>query len=593
MAEKRSTKSVLDRGSRRDTETGKLLAVMGSEEQEAVWARRIQGLVEQLKTQSHDYSTAVDARLSRLAVRGTLTEDENEPIDAQTAEARVRADEGVTEALDLTDYLSWFKTHVDDKSRADWKAADLYFLDHDEYRHSVESNPQLFYRFDQHLVNTIIWADNEIGSLRAKLANSEAEVSKLAENLAVGNDAHMDELNTMYQNRDRYRALITGQDAKIKDLEAQVADLQTQLKAKADNLDPSDSSSGDSEDSFLHKFAPGAPGRKKKRVSFGHDDHPDTRSRSRSLSRTSTVASHTHTSTARCPPKVETFTGERDKYDEWIGKFMSQLEANPEYFEGREERQLNYLIQSLSGAAYDLVKDQFGYAARKANSGLSLAQALKVLDRAYYPIDIARTARAKLEQLTMGQNEQFCEFYPKFQAQANRLRLGEEHLIDELTKRLSNRFATRILDGSDTSYNDIVDRCYRMDSQLSMWAASNSRKTDTGRTTSAIGSTARARPSAKTTDNKEDPNTVKLGEHAKSLEKMTVAELRSWKNNLPRGRAVVERIRKEGRCLGCQQEGHMKYDPSCILTQKLGIPAAKTSISVTNTTDSEPGKAHA
>ncbi|RKF58431.1 hypothetical protein OnM2_067059 [Erysiphe neolycopersici] len=129
-----------------------------------------------------------------------------------------------------------------------------------------------------------------------------------------------------------------------------------------------------------------------------------------------------------CPSKNDTFNGTRKKYEELID---------------REDRKLNYLMQHLTGPAYDLVKDDSGPRARALDPNLTLEYAIKQLDRAYFPVDKYRTARAKLEKLKMGYNESFAEFNPKFHIQINRLKLGDKHKVDELTKRLSKRFADK------------------------------------------------------------------------------------------------------------------------------------------------------
>ncbi|RKF64244.1 hypothetical protein OnM2_020094, partial [Erysiphe neolycopersici] len=172
-----------------------------------------------------------------------------------------------------------------------------------------------------------------------------------------------------------------------------------------------------------------------------------------------------------CSSKIDTFNGTREKYEEWIGKLIGQIDSAPEYFEDREDRKLNYLMQHLTGPAYELVNDDFGPRARALDPNLTLEYAIKQLDRAYFPVDKYCTARAKLVKLKMGYNEPFAEFYPKFHIQINRLKLGDEHKVDELTKRLSKRFADKILTGTDESYDQVVNRCYKLDSQLNMWAA--------------------------------------------------------------------------------------------------------------------------
>lgn len=567
-------------GNRRDTKTGRFLSAMAPEDQELVWARRINKMVKNLKENGAEFGEALEARLRRLATRASLLEDNDENENAgEAAEQSAAQMEGT---LDLTDYLQWFKNQLDDKGKKNLKPEELYFLSAAEYQEAVDRVPQLWFDFTRYLVQTVVWADDKVHSISEVLAQTESEAARQAEDTATANEAHMEEIDSLLRHRDKYRNTINDFKNKNTELEKRVNELQQQLEAATAAAEQQDegSASDGSEDSFLRGLRGDRNARTPKHVRFD-----ETRRRDRSPTPQSNLTNNSTSghNNARAPPKVEAFSGDRDKYDEWIGKLLSQMDASAEYFEGREERKINYLLQSISGSAYDLIKDTYGYSGRRANPNADLEGALKILDRAYYPVDTARTARAKLEQLTMGSNEAFNEFYPKFQAQVNRLKLSEEHKIDELTKRLNGRFANRILDGSETSYDKIVDRCYRMDSQLTMWNATNTSRRSETRSSSSRSNTSEDKGKSRQVD-KADQETIKLGEFSKPLDQMSVSELKTWRAGLPRGRIIVERIRKEGRCLGCQQKGHTKFDPKCVLNKL--YPPDPTVNTTTTTEDS-------
>lgn len=567
---------------RRDTITGRLLSQMSQDEQEAVWARRTTNLAEELRNQGREFDQATEARLQRAAARASLAMELSTEEAEEREQERERHAEGLSDALDLTDYLQWFQGRLSDQENVTYKM--LHILDAKEFHTMVEQNPTLWYDLVRHLAESVSWADIELARLRDQGSTADDEILEIT-------DKYTKEMNTMLRNRDRYRRKITEDRQTIVDLKKEVERLKARSTAVPTTEDEGEESD-DSQDSFLRGDenalkVPGGQSAPQKRVRFesGRDrqDRSPTDQSSRSGTSTATGGN------ARPPPRVDTFEGDRDKYDEWMGKLLSQIEANPEYFQDREERKINYLIQSLSGSAYDLVKDQYGYAGRRNNPSLKLSGALKILDRAYYPVDVARSARAKLEQLTMGSNDSFHDFYPKFQAQANRLRLSEEHLVDELTKRLNSKFAGRILDGSASSYDDIIDRCYRMDSQLSMWNASNSSRRSEPKKTEGRASRSE-RSSGGSSNDTYDQNTVKLGEHSKPLEHMSIAELKKWKRTLPRGRLIVERIRADGRCLACQQLGHLRGDKSCVLRKLEDNGTSANTTFTTDTTATEQGK---
>lgn len=604
---------VANYGDRRDTISGKLLAEMSEREVEAVWARRVRAMAKGLDEHSGEISTAVENRLIRLNfIQNTTTYLE----DAAKAreKKRARRESGYVEELesdeeepvvedplehflDLTDYLGWFKEHFSKEEQNVLASDQPYIQDAREYAQKVNEHPRMWFELTKHLVLSQLWSDIRLNDLKnkkpqpkdaadisAKLEEASQTITQLEDELQETRDKHTDEMTDLLNKRTRYRQRVTELKEQNDKLREDTESLRRQLKdvspaAGGDNPDGNDSAD-DSDSSFLRDDHSRTNNRKAKQVRFN---------RSPTFDSNVTTASSNN---ARAPQKVETFTGERDQYDEWVGKLLSQMEASPEYFEGREERRINYLIQSLSGSAYDLIKDTYGYAGRRRNPHAKFEDALKDLDRAYYPVDIARNARAKLERLTMGKNESFAEFFPKFQAQVNRLQLSEEHKVDELTKRLNSRFADRILDGNSVFYDSIIDRCYRMDSQLSMWTATNIPR----RSDNHGGSNTTERPARRTSSgnkkflSEDEQRTVKLGAFAKPLAQMSVAELRTWRAGLPRGKVILERLMKEHRCLDCQQsDGHRKGDAACAL-HKLHSNNSGPSVNVTTTAAKESGK---
>ena len=430
----------------RDTLSGRLMAELPEEEQERVWIRRLEGVATTATQNSNEFRASLKTRQAR---RDDQAEYLKEAIHPSIVEQE-KEDEAMAGSLDITEFGSWFQ-----ENNYKIQTKNLRFYDYGEWAQLVQNNPKIWFSFVGYLQSLILWSDKEI-SLREERSRDWEE-------------KYNDIKDQSKNKRERYRKEILLNQDNIKKLRNENAILQQKIKELSVESLPKDkiSSDSDSDEEFFQKLTP------------RHIHSPKLSART---TKSPTPASiNVVQGSNSCPSKIDPFNGTREKYEEWIGKLVGQINAAPEYFEDREDRKLNYFMQHLTGPAYDLVKDDFGPRARAENPTLNLENAINQLDRAYFPVDKYRTARAKLEKLKMGYNESFAEFYPKFQVQINRLQLKDEHKVDELTKRLSKRFADKVLTGTDESYYQVVNRCYKLDSQLDMWAASHNSEANSDR----------------------------------------------------------------------------------------------------------------
>lgn len=163
----------------------------------------------------------------------------------------------------------------------------------------------------------------------------------------------------------------------------------------------------------------------------------------------------------------------------------------------------------------------------------------------------------------MGTNETFSEFYTKFQTHINKLGYPEEDKVDELKTRLNNRFAAKVILGRNDTYDQLVEYCYALDSELRMYDSRRKGTSDQGNKTSKsdTSTTSTTRTSTKTT--RVDHATCKLGESTKPLKGMSIAELTDYRKGLPRSATIKQRLIEEKRCARCMQEGHKSTDPDC------------------------------
>lgn len=462
-------------------------------------------------------------------------------------------------------------------------------------------NPQVWYEFISYVTDYASWQDTQRVEAQKKIVELTSEVQRLKKGTQTSDVQK--QLEKQLASKEKLKQALTLASENITLMRAEKAELQNRLDAAGQsnsNTSPprSDDSDTDSNDGFLHGLDLGTTGTEARRVQF---ENPDP-NRSCILSRSGspeTAVSQNRKRSLRPPTKVDTFTGEdRDKYQEWYSKIVGQIDAYPEYFEDREDLKLNYLFQHLTGAAFDLLDDEYGPRARARNTTLTFDGAIRQLDRAYFPQDTYRTARAKLEALQMGPGESFAEFYPKFQAQIVRLKLADEHKVDELTKRLTRRYVEKILTGVDEPYATIVNRLYTLDSQLQLY--NSTRKSDnkdggksadkittnggSGKTQSGKGSSSSA--------GRKNHQTIELGKPPKPLHDMNDTELKTYLDGLPRSKAISERCMSEGRCHGCHQTGHMKSNPDCP-AKRVRTTSANTTSTAAQVENDEQGKVSA
>lgn len=571
---------------RRDTTTGKLLAEMGGDELEKYWARKIKEDHEKLLELKQEYEGSMRHRHDRRSTRRTIAELEDEE-EEETHDPDAPAPD-LSNALDLTDYFSWFKS-----KNPNTAMDDLRFVDAKEWITTMETNPGSWYDFITYLINTCSWLDYKVNMFNEELNAQEetGDKSSLAKKLDHTEKKLKEAQENIQKGRTRritLKATMTEMNDSIKTLRDEKQELQERLDAAIaqQNLGTSQHDESDDEEFLESLRQPGEHGRR-----VGFDNNNSSRPSSPGTAATTTFRS------SRPPPKVDTFTGEdRDKYQEWYSKLVGQIDAYPEYFDNQESRKLNYLLQHLSGASFDLLEDEYGPRARARKPGLTFDDAMSQLDRAYYPHDTYRTARAKLEGLQMGSGETFAEFYPKFQAQVVRLKLVDEHKVDELTKRLTRRYAEKVLTGVDEPYTTIVNRLYTLDSQFQMYNASRKEKEKDkdGSSKSSGGNKNSSNKSQASKDStgkgKNNHETMKLGETSKPLTDMTDAELKAYLNGLPHSKTISARCLADGRCHTCHQKGHMKSNPFC--PAKRLEKSAKLNTTST-TTDEEEGKVQA
>lgn len=546
----------------RDTLTGQLLMDMTKDEQDQTWLRRLAANHQKFRELREDYDAMASSRDGR---RAALPFDEVSKLPQETLDA-------MKDALDLTEHFSWFKKHYKGLS-----ADDLRFVSVEDWAAEATDNPKIWYEFISHVSHYASWQDAQRAEAHRKYAELTTKAQKQER-----------KLEKQLAGIEKLKQSLTTASESVTRLQAEKSELQDRLDAASQHTRPlrddeSDPESEvDSHDRFLQGLNLGTT-KETRRVRFDGRDIDSRRNHSNSSS-PDTTASLNRKRSLRPPTKVDTFTGEdRDKYQEWYSKIVGQIDAYPEYFEDREDLKLNYLFQHLTGAAFDLLDNEYGPRARARNPTLTFDGAIQQLDRAYFPQDMYRTARAKLEALQMGPSESFAEFYPKFQAQIVRLQLADEHKADELTKRLTRRYAEKIFIGMEESYATIVNRLYTIDSQLQLYNSTRKGENkeggkNAGSSRTIAGGAGKVQlgkgPSSST--GRKNHETMELGKPPKPLLDMNDGELKTYLDGLPRSKAISERCMREGRCHGCHQTGHMKSNPAC--------PAKRGSTTSVNTT---------
>ncbi|RKF62424.1 hypothetical protein OnM2_033099 [Erysiphe neolycopersici] len=224
------------------------------------------------------------------------------------------------------------------------------------------------------------------------------------------------------------------------------------------------------------------------------------------------------------PDKIDVFDGKfRERYDEWVDKFLGQIKTYSDWFIN-EDRKLTYLMRHLTGSPYNLLKDKYDERAPE-------------LDRAFRARNVRLDAKTNLETLRMGNNQSFDK-------------------MDELKSRLNTRFASRIILGRRETYDELVDHCYTLDSELGMYEAKK---------TSESSKDPRKLPDFPLSNGKPhlDHTTIELGKSSKPLSEMSLKELKDYRNSLPRSAVIKQRLLNENRCHRCMQKGHTGLDQVC------------------------------
>ncbi|RKF61640.1 hypothetical protein OnM2_040066 [Erysiphe neolycopersici] len=252
---------------------------------------------------------------------------------------------------------------------------------------------------------------------------------------------------------------------------------------------------------------------------------------------------------------MEIYDGQnRDKYDEWVDKFLGQIKTHEIWF-FNEDRKLTYLMRHLTNAPYNLLKSKYDERARTNPAhGRTLSDALAELDRAFRAYDTRRDAKTKLETLRMSNQDSFGDFFAKFQIQINKLDYHDDDKIDELKARLNGRFAGKIISGRKETYEELVNQCFTLDSELKMYDAKRTNSSTNG--SRYLGGSSTPKPNV-------DHATVELGKSFKPLSQMTLKELKEYRNSLPRSMTIKQRLIDEKRCHRCMQKGHTGLDQNC------------------------------
>lgn len=143
--------------------------------------------------------------------------------------------------------------------------------------------------------------------------------------------------------------------------------------------------------------------------------------------------------------------------------------------------------------------------------------------------------------------------------------------------------------GEDEPYVRIINRLYTLDSQLQLYNSSRKNDNKDNSKSSTGRNNKNSTPSTSTKTNSSNPaknhESLELGKPAKPLAQMSLTELKTYIDSLPRSATISNRCRKEGRCHVCQERGHMKSNPDC--------PAKRlesTSVNAVATNESEQGK---
>lgn len=545
-------------------------------------------------------------RMKRRSTLLQLPDDNNEA----TTEAREE------DVLDLQEFEDWFQNH------RPGEACPMRFPSHEELSAEVVQNPALWYKFFQYLRSSLYFAEAHISAQDRELSSKDDKIDELIEaNEEMTTPAPATTATFTEAKKKKYRDEIT----RLREQLAAVTKERDSLRQRAENVPDEDS-----DEEFLNPiprrvhFTNDRPTEAHRTVSRNlpftadNQENRDTSpsnslnnasSRGQSPLDVSEASYHTGAGlrtgggSGKPPGKIDTYDGKnREKYDEWVDKLLGQLKTYDDWFVN-EDRKITYLMRHLTDSPYNLLKDKYEERARLGPHNLTLQGALTDLDRAFKARDIRRNAKTELENLHMGTNETFGDFYTKFQTHINKLGYHEEDKIDELKTRLNARFANRVILGRNDTYDQLVEYCYALDSELRMY---DSRRKNTADSTTRgsgksniTGGPTTAKPHAKNTSRYNvNHATCTLGEPPKPLKDMSIDELNNYRKSLPRSATIKQRLIDERRCNRCQMTGHIGSDLECQFNR---LPRSdsfkknkddKTSVSHVSAYDEE-GKAQA
>ncbi|POS82243.1 hypothetical protein EPUL_005767, partial [Erysiphe pulchra] len=417
------------------------------------------------------------------------------------------------EILDLREHTDWFINNNADLN--------IQFTSEETFKEAVNNQPRVWFLFLKFISNSLHYADLHIGKQENEIENLRSS----NEELSSGINPQTDEKKTRYRNE------ILRLRKKI-DIVSEERDRLLSTKHIHEV---------DSDDEFFNHNST---------QKLSHDK-PLTTSNFQTTTSTNVITHQINSSASKHgfhkpPDKIDVFDGKfRERYDEWVDK------------------KLTYLMRHLTGSPYNLLKDKYDERTRlNPLRGRTLENALAELDRVFRARNVRLDAKTKLETLRMGNNQPFGDFFAKFQIQINKLNYNDEDKMDELKSRLNTRFAGRIILGRRETYDELVDHCYTLDSELGMYEAKK---------TSEYSKDPRKLPDFPLSNGKLhlDHITIELGKSSKPLSEMSLKELKDYRNSLPRSAVIKQRLLNENRCHRCMQKGHTGLDQNILDSKHL------------------------
>ncbi|KAI6245604.1 hypothetical protein HI914_06292 [Erysiphe necator] len=454
---------------------------------------------------SRDHDTRTKRRQTLLSLSNAARGD-HEPIAKNIDDVDV---------VDLREYTDWFMNHNTD--------INLRFDSANTLNEAVNQQPETWFLFLRYMTHSLHYADLHIEAQNTEIDN----LRTTNEDLCSSNSP----ATITILKKKKYRDTIIRLREEVEALSKERDNLKLSLERLNIQGDY------DSDDEFLNQ------------------DTQKLTHTAVSKSAALIGSSCNGVGNNKPPDRMEVFDGQnRDKYDEWVDKFLGQIKTHENWF-SNEDRKLTYLMRHLTSAPYNLLKPKYDERARaKPSHGRTLSGALTELDRAFRAYDMRRDAKTKLETLRMGNNESFGDFFAKFQIQINKLDYHDEDKIDELKARLNGRFASKIISGRKDTYEELVNQCYTLDSELKMYEAKKTTSSSSG--SRYPGNLLIPKPQV-------DHATVELGKSFKPLSQMTLKELKDYRNSLPRSNIIKQRLIDEKRSHRCMQKGHTGSDQEC------------------------------